>query len=225
MIRGLAIIALLLCSASLSADPLWWTAVEVYRANERWVAGRTEIVTVERNRRGEEKNVERRVFVSQDLNGRVETRLVFAERNGADITESEAGDPDENGEGANEGSPLPNPFDPDLQPAVSFSRTVGDAELQTSGHAAFAFRMKHEDRTYAGTVWIDIDTGVPVALEATMDPLPRFVRFLHFEAEFENDPKRWYPKQVRFEGAGGFLVVYRHFESTMRFSRYFNHDE
>ena len=84
-IATLTIVPLLVC-----ADELWERAVAQFSKNTGWIAGRTEIITENLNRKGEVRSVERRLTHSRAApGGGVESEIIHAERNGKDVTAEE----------------------------------------------------------------------------------------------------------------------------------------
>jgi hypothetical protein len=225
----------LLVSGIAVADEWWSRAVASYEENRDWVAGRTDILTEEFGRRGQLRNTERRSYLtSTDSPGA--SRLIYAEKNGEDITaqelaksaaareaERKSANDDESDRSGDSGgaASLPNPFDPTLQDRVTYTRVSGSESGSDGARVAYDFRLVLNDESaYIGTAYFDPTTGVPVAVEASMETLPALAEFVRLEVEFENDASRWYAKRVTFEGAGGLLFVYRRVRSTLDFSEY-----
>ena len=78
-----------------------------------------------------------------------------------------------------------------------------------------------DENEYVGTVWFDAETEVPVRIEATIEPLPRFADFVTFTADFNNNSVEWYITKIEIEGAGGLLFIYRRFKSSILFGNHF----
>ena len=219
------LISLLAGSAVGVADSTWDRAVEIYEPNSKWKSGRTEIITIQSNRRGVTKSSERRLFKTIFLDGRSRTELEYAEKDGTDITaaELENRSSDDQDDGGRDLSVIfPNPFDPSLQDSVQKSR-IGDVSTAAGlSVIEYEFRVPiDEGQFFAGSVWLDPMTAVPLQIDATIEPLPRFAHFVRFVIEFSNDAERWYPVDLAIEAAGGALFVYRRVESTIRFSEHF----
>jgi hypothetical protein len=234
-IRRLSTVMLLLIPAATAGvfadsavdhDSLWTTAVELFAANERWIAGSTYLLSEEIKKDGEIKSSEtREIRTSVDEDLRLRTEILFVEKNGEDITEEEkrkdeqeSADDDDND---NSGG-LPSPFDPKLQDRVT-AQPTGEYEVINGKRCViYSFEITGDDeQSYIGSVWIEEATLVPVKLTASISPLPRFVSFITMTVQYTNLPERWVISDVYFEGAGGFLFVKKHFRTKMRFSDYF----
>ena len=211
----------------LSADELWNRAVRQYTANTNWVAGRTESFSETYNKKGVLRSSERRIVQALPGSQGTETVILYVEKDGKDVTEEERKKAEEGRRRAErnrdeDDSGFPNPFDPERQNAVVFEctgETVRDGDSLLIG---YKFQLKTDETTsYVGTVLLDSTSGVPVEIEATMDPLPRFAEFIRLNVRFRNDGDRWYATRMELEGAGGWLFVYRHFKSVISFTDYF----
>lgn len=219
------LIALLAGSATGVADSTWDRAVDIYEPNSGWESGRMEIITIQSNRRGVTKSSEHRIFKTILLDGKSRTELEYAEKDGADITEAElennSSDPEDEG-GPDLSDIFPNPFDPSIQDSVERSRIGDVSTAEGVSVIEYEFRVPiDDDRFFAGSAWLDPISGVPVQIDATIEPLPRFAHFLRFVIQFSNDAERWYPVELTMEAAGGMLFVYRRVDSTIRFSEHF----
>ena len=231
--------ALFLLVQPLFADELWNRAVGQYAANSGWIAGRTDSLSQTFNKKGVLRSSERRIVRTVQGSGGNETEIVYVEKDGKDITEDERRKSEEerkkreeerdgrnsendSGDGNSREPGFPNPFDPDRQDAVVFERTGETVRDGDSLLIGYRFRVETGERSsYVGTAFLDSNTGVPVEIEATMDPLPRFAEFVRLSVRFENDGDRWYATRMELEGAGGWLFVYRRFKSVISFSDYF----
>ena len=223
--KRISLTAVLLVVASLSAesDELWDRGVSLFEPNSKWIAGSTIIETTELDRRGNIKNHETRQMVTEQRDAGLRTILIRAEKNGDDITEIEKSE-EETREGSNDSSDdgaIPNPFDPSLQQSIE-KKHRSTEQLEGGRFHLYDFRMSgDDDNEYVGTVWFDAETEIPVRIEATIEPLPRFAHFVNLSAEFNNDSIEWYITDIEIEGAGGLLFIYRKFESSIHFANHF----
>lgn len=207
-------------------DSRWTTAVKLFSANERWIAGSIYLLSEELKKDGEIKSTETRelrTFV--DGNSRLRTEIQYVEKNGEDITdeekkkdEQESADNDDNDNGGG----LPSPFDPKIHDTVT-ARPTGEYDVINGKRCSiYSFEMAgDEKRSYVGSIWIEEATSVPVKLTASIEPLPLFVSFITLTVLYTDSPDQWVITDVYFEGAGSFLFVKRHFRTEMRFSDYF----
>ena len=231
----------------LQAEVLWNRAVDLFEANSTLVPGRVEMHAREyggRNRRlrNEEHGIYRtRLTAEQEL----ETEIVRVVRNGEDITDERRADgngggfaaifgppPDmpEDQEGEEEertggGPGQSTPFDPALQHLVTFSRG-GDTRMVAGRRTvAYAFRQQSEDdpeQFVTGTAWLDAQSGAPLLLESTLDPLPsRMLNTLAFQSWFSETADGWFLTRLDVNIVVQAVVVRREFETTISFSEHF----
>lgn len=239
--RLTAILLLLLAPALvLPATPLWERAVELYRSYGDLVPGRMEIRFDQYNGRGKlVATEESEIDIWVDADGEVQSRVIRATKDGEDVTEERRenpraggppfgggpGDSQEDDEGAFAGLQR-SPFDP-LEQANVRIVDVGPAAL-VNGVRAQAFEYEHRTGPEAvtrGTAWLSVDTGEPVRLDATVEPLPSFVREFVLRQHFDRDDEgRWIVRELEFDGAGRFLFLERRIESRLVFSDYFPSD-
>lgn len=226
-----------------SGDPaatgLWRKAVEIYRRNSDWYPGRVTIVSEMLNRRGEPYSVTELFFnLSLDGDGQVQANLERALKNGEDTTEKVRSKvtiraPEEGMEPGDDNtysvSLTDSPFDPERQQDVTV--TPAQEKLQLFGCRCrrfnFTFRThivrkgKPVELTWRGMAWLREESGVPVKLEFTLDPLPGLLRSLWSIYLFETaSPDRWVVKQVSISGHGGFLFIIKRFRTTTTFTDY-----
>ncbi|MBT3272033.1 MAG: hypothetical protein HN368_02675 [Spirochaetales bacterium] len=237
MRKQLILLALLIAPLPAGADELWNRAVARFSMNSGWIAGKTEVVSENYNRKGKLKSIERRFTRSRPQSGGAETEILFVEKDGVDVTAEEREKAekerieqneedrtqDENSEsGSGSDTGFPNPFDPNRQDVVEYQRNGKTLRVDGVSLVGFDFSMQVEEETvYVGVAFLDPDTGTPVELEATMDPLPRFADFVRLYVQFNNERDRWHANYIEIEGAGGWLLIYRHFKSSISFSDYF----
>ena len=244
-------VGLLIVSTCIYADELWERAVLHFSKNTGWIAGTTEILTEHYNRKGEIRSTERRVNQSRIVPDGIETIVFYAEKNGEDITAEERRNADkqrqkrddeerkmrareigsdQSGESADPESEsesgFPNPFDPDRKDTVSYAQNGRSLVVEGASLIGYDFQMQADEKTnyIVGTVFIDPGSAVPVEIDATMEPLPRFASSARLFVRYNNDTERWHAMYMEIEGAGGWLLIYRHIKSTITFSDYFQLD-
>jgi hypothetical protein len=218
------------------ASSLWDQAVTVFRENGNLQPGYTEARFEQYNGRGELLTTEETAVESwTDARGEMESRIVYARRNGEDVTEQRRKNPASAAQGwgpspgerdaedsAFSGLQL-SPFDPAEQQRVTITE-VGPVRA-VDGSTTRAYHFVHEtgpNTRNRGTAWIDIDSGDPVRLHLTVEPLPSFVSAFEMRQQFARDPEgRWIVDVLEFTGAGGFLFFQRQIESRLEFSDYF----
>jgi hypothetical protein len=78
-----------------------------------------------------------------------------------------------------------------------------------------------EKLTWNGMTWLDENTGVPLKLEFSLEPLPKRIRSLWTIYLYEiSETNNWVLKKITISGQGGFLFIKKKFRSTTVFSDY-----
>jgi hypothetical protein len=222
--------------ASLSASDLWDMAVEYYAVYGDMVPGRLSIRFDQYNGRGRLVSSEfSELELSMGPDGEVQSEVVFASKDGKDVTEERRENPSGGapfGGGNDEpdddsDSPFAglqrSPFDPDEQDRVTVVDT-GRREringIQTRVHE-FEQRTGESART-VGTAWIAEESGTPVKVVASISPLPGFVDSFEMIQTYDTDRAgRWFMTSMEFIGEGNILFIRRRLESEFLFSDYF----
>jgi len=171
--------------------------------------------------------------LNRDEGGKYRQYLLKAVRNGIDVTERErkallkseakkkqrAGD--QNGFSYNWGD---TPLNAAKQDLVQVS--VGDERQTLFGRSCLRFDFvqmieRGKPEQLKGMAWIDEQSGCPVKIEFTRDPLPRFVKSFWSVYRFDAEPSGvWVLREMNMEGEGGLLVIKKHFRSTITFDEF-----
>ncbi|TVR02732.1 MAG: hypothetical protein EA403_08430 [Spirochaetaceae bacterium] len=233
MYRALFVSLLVLCApltvAPLTADPLWAAAVSHFARSRDIYASRMQTESAEFDGRGVRRSHrEIEVAVSVTNTGEFSSRLLRARENGRDIAPgsvttgnplfgADAQDAGDEGRAASMAAVEQSPFDPLLQSTVSYTR-VGSARTP-GGLPAVEYRYTQTGaaHTISGTAWLNPQTGHPIALRASVTPLPRFVREMIVEQDFGVNENGWFTTEVRVRADGGFLFVRRSVHVDLRF--------
>jgi hypothetical protein len=160
--------------------------------------------------------------------GTIEYEPVKVIKDGEDITEEEIakeekrraeGDGDESESDEMEGY---SPFESDSQERVVIYRTGTEEVLDGRRTVIFEFAERTEDdEEYIGKAWLEVDTGVPVKIEHTVDPLPKRVKRMVTTMDYEYfPPDSLVVARVYVEATGGILFIKKHFRMNMTFSDY-----
>jgi hypothetical protein len=223
---------MLLISASfLPADARWNRAVSIYAKNQDWLPRSMVILTEELNNEDEVQSWElQRLAVFKNSDGEMDSRILSAEKNGEDVTEERRKNPQSGnpmaGAPENEDSDFSSfqksPFDPEEQPGVSYRRTGKSRWIDGRRTYEYSFEHLHEkDRKTFGSAWLADDSGAPILVAISMEPLPTFVHHLEAKLYYRFDADaEWYMKKMSFEGRGGFLFIRKNIRSTITFSDY-----
>ena len=231
---------LLLPSLAFPATPLWERAVELYGSYDDLVPGRMEIRFDQYNGRGKLVTTEEsEIDIWVDESGEVQSRIVRATKDGDDVTEERRENPrsgappfgggpgneEEDGGGAFSGLQR-SPFDPLEQTNVRIVDAGPTVILD--GVPAQPFEYEHEtgpDSITRGTAWLSVETGEPIRVHATIEPLPSFVRDFALRQRFDRDEEgRLIVRELEFDGVGRILFLERRIESRLIFSDYFRSD-
>ena len=248
-------IAFFVCIFMLSGIPafpdvLWDRAVEIFDAHSNLLPGRIEVRLTEwggRNRRL--RNEEHGVYRTRSgADGSPEVEIVRVIRNGEDITaERREGDngggfsslfgppqgsdiPENDDEDGRSGGPgESNPFDPNLQHLLTYSRNGESRLINGRRTTGFTFRQQSEDdpdQFVTGTTWLDSSSGAPLLIESTLDPLPsRLLNTFQFTSHFRESDDGWFLTRLDVDVVAQILLVRREFETTVTFSEHFRSTE
>ncbi|MGA9751340.1 MAG: hypothetical protein WBS54_06105 [Acidobacteriota bacterium] len=221
-------------AAAPAADPLWEKAVAMAKQSEqaRIVPGMMEMDSVIEKKDGSVDHRGTLVFKIVGFGADAEAQVVSATRDGKEVTEKARAEEERNRERAKrereksgevgdtvELSPSYHPFAPEAQDRVSASR-LGPAELDGRSAVLFSFtqRLTRGRGVLVGKAWLDAETGEPLQVEASPDPLPKHVDRMLTRVCFELTPEGWWvPIRSEIQGEGGLLWIRRTFESRVRF--------
>ena len=242
--------------ASEGPDSLWAGAISLFEANDDWVPGSVYMHMQEVDKHGEPKEdkvqeVWTRLYLGED--GEVEAELVKALDNGKDITEEEKARSEEaeaeeaearesgNAEGDDDshddnGFAITGyvPFDPEHQDGMTVVAT-GDVEV-VGGRNCTVFDFEDDrkgddeddddDMVFVGKVWLDAESGAPLKLEYTTDPLPKRVKKMITTVLYDfTAPDTWRAASMSVQATGGFLFIKKHFHMNMTFGDYWRMPE
>jgi hypothetical protein len=123
------------------------------------------------------------------------------------------------------GGPLP--FDPEVQDSISVRRI--DAADPPPGPPSVAFEFTQPlsgEEALRGVVWLDAETGAPIAGRFVPDPLPGRVKEMEMRMRFESGPDgAWYPTELFIRAMGKFLFFKKRVQSTLTLSEHWWKEE
>ncbi len=222
-----AVVLLALPAASdvAAGADLWEKAIEYAAAARGWTAGRS-VTRVEKLRKsGAVESVEE-IWSSFSAapDGSVEEAIVKVVKDGRDRTEEvrrrKARERDQSRRSGTADTE-PGVFEPAAQPYVRRARTDDVRTIDGRACRGYEFTQKTRDGVARGTAWLDDETGRPVELSFTPEPLPSLVKRLSVRIRFEfTPPDRWVAAKIESEGTGGLLFVQREFRTRTTFSHY-----
>lgn len=223
---GLSAVLVAPATADATERELWSKAVESFSLNDDWQAGRVEVSFVQYNRRNERISSYRSIMaVTVGTDGKLETTVLESYQDGDPDDASRSGGPfggDDNAFSVLQTSP----FDPAEQHRV---RTRGTDALRTiDGRStrAYEYTVRGDGkRSAVGTAWLDVNSGKPVLLEATIEPLPGYLESFDASQRYSENDGKWTTESLDFTAEVKFLLIRRTIESSMRFSDYFRYRE
>lgn len=236
-IANVSLFALFVCvpcaaGAGAAPDALWQKAVAIAGANGNWTAGLVVARSEERDDDGKvTKTQEQWLRTTPGEDGKETFEVVKALEDGKELMDRELAKlnkrvKSQRKEGSEKGqvnlsySPL-GPFDPEAQASVS-AQYRGPREIAPGETcAAYEFEQKRKEDVVKGTACLAEQTGVPVEISISMDPLPQFVRQLKATIRYESDSDgAWYPKEQVMDIAARFLFIKKNIHSFTTFGEY-----
>jgi hypothetical protein len=238
LLTSVVLMALALCCFSRSeaapVDSLWLRAVALSEMNDDLVPGSIRTRMQEVDKHGEPKDGEKyreswaKLSLGED--GEVEFETVKVMDDGEDITaewkaeeeERKAKRDDEDEESESHEMEDYNPFDPESQERMSIDRLSTGEVVDGKNTVMYEFTEHTEDdEEVRGRAWLETDTGVPVRVEYTVDPLPKRVKHMATTMEYEYvAPDSLVVKSMFIEATGGILFIKKHFHMSMTFTDY-----
>ena len=223
------------------ADPsaLWQKAIEVFRKNSDWIPGKMSVLSEILDRKGRPDSVTRLDFhILVDDLGNARTELLQAFKNGKDVSaemkKKQALRETQEKTAAKKNdrytvSMGDTPFNPDKQQQVTV-RAQDEKQLlfgRMCRRFDFSFKTairrneKTENLTWIGKAWLDENSGIPIKLEFSFEPLPKNVHSFWTIYLYEiNAGEDWTLKEIHAQGQGGFLFIKKGFRSTTVFTEY-----
>lgn len=224
--------------AGTPADSLWLKAVSISEKNDDLVPGLMKMHMQEVDKHGKPKDLDKYHEVWSTLSlgedGEVEYEMIKTVENGKDVTEEEKakeekekarekdGDDEEGGDGESHEMKGYSPFDSENQGAVSIAALGSGGIVNGKSTAVYEFSERTpDDIEISGKAWLQIDTGVPVRVEYTPDPLPKRVKRMVTTMEYNHIyPDSLVVSRMFVEVTGGILFIKKHFHMDMTFDEY-----
>lgn len=203
-------------------DDLWQKAVKIAEQNQAWVPGLVVTRTEELGKKDKVKHVEEmQMKLSLGEDGQLaEDVTLFKDGKEVEYVPEEEEKSDDSEEVSLEISA--DFWNPDVQKMMTV--TVRDQRKDILGKTCVAhdFIQKITEKEHIkGTAWIEENTGIPVEVQFTQNPLPKHVKqmtsTIRYQYISEGD---WYPQEILMEASGGFLFIKKKFRITTSFSNY-----
>lgn len=126
------------------------------------------------------------------------------------------------------------PFDPEIQKDVCVTET--GARETIDGRTCVRFGYTYPVRTekpskgkpalVKGTAWIEDDTGNPVKIEFTNDPLPKGAKSMLTKFHYGSGGNgSWILERMEFEGSGSFLFIKKRIRGDISLGDYWKYVE
>jgi hypothetical protein len=236
VIMAVCISALVLGGASMAraqapTDSLWGKAVALWSLNDDLVPGLMKMHMQEVDKHGKIKDEDKYHEVWSALklgeDGDVEYEMIKTIDDGEDVTEKEKAkrEKDRDDEGENSRSHEMEsyvPFESENQDKISV-KGVGPGEvINGSRTALYEFTEPTEDDVViSGRAWLEAESGAPVKIEYTPDPLPKRVKRMVTTMEFDHiAPDSLVVSKMLVDVTGGILFIKKHFHMSMTFDAY-----
>ncbi|MCF7929022.1 MAG: hypothetical protein K9L68_09030 [Spirochaetales bacterium] len=204
---------------------LWEKASMLFSFNYNWQPGSTHIHI---NYLEDDDTVKSRedIYIESWIEEEeLEHDVVKAVKDGKDITiwrqgVAPRGAGTKQKSGANYGD---NPLNPLFQDRVTYEDTGEVFYMEGKKTRRFSYRLSHSDgTTTTGSFWLETETGIPLKMTATLEPLPWFLKSFYFENYYHyEDDTTWYSKRMFAKGEAWFILFSKRFEATLYFDDYF----
>jgi membrane-associated HD superfamily phosphohydrolase len=188
-------------------DELWEHAVRIAAENQSLVPGNVHIHIEEANGKGKVKKVEESwTKFYPDENDTVKVKLIKQLENGKDVTERQQKE-EKKGEKKQVqykmelSDDLSTVFKPEIQPNITLKRLNRIENMDNRQCVVYEYKIITEaEGTITGTAWLS-ETGVPVAVKYTINPLPKkqskYLKVASHEIHYHYlSDNCWYPQQA-----------------------------
>ena len=214
---------------------LWQKALKLFSANKDWIPGniiqRTELFTEQGK---PESTHEVWIEYKKDDKEKITSEIVKVIKDSKNVTdefkkEQSKKQKKKDKEDSASFELNDNPFNPDLQKNVSIKVTNETQRISGKNCTGFEFSQKVEFRendkkltvTNRGKAWLDKETGYPLKLEYTFDPLPKRMKSIWTIILYEVTPEgNWYAKEMIMDGEAGFLFIKKKFHTLITFNNF-----
>lgn len=221
------------------ADPLWQKAVALAGANLDLVPGKMMSRIIELDDNGKTKSVNEswlRFYLAPDK--QVETELLKAVKDGKDITAEQrkkmaedrkkqtASADSKDNKRPKKSIDLSdsNPFAPGIQASVIKKSLDRREIIQEKNCLVYEYHYTKDELSYKGLAWLEEDTGTPLRLQYSLDPLPKYTTRMLTVINYSSDNSGlWHPATMTMEAAGKFLMIKKNLRMVFEFSEYWRH--
>jgi hypothetical protein len=206
-----------------ATDQLWQRAVAAYPDSQEWVPFEYEVE--QRQVNGRDELVSHSITVSRlrsDGNGGWQPEIVREEIIEGDADQrSPFGGPGDRGEGEDNASDRfaavsASPLDPQMQDRVTVSRVGRRRSPAGTPAILYEFEIRpREDTRASGNVWLEVDSGMPLRIERTVEPPMMAIKEFSAVQTYEPRSDHWLTTGMQFNVVGRLLFVERRVDVRM----------
>ena len=187
-------------------DTLWAKAVALAEANQNWMPTLWHEAETIFDKKGKvEETTERQLLLGVMPDGNLDVQVTRATKNGKDDLETARRELEASKEAYARDNPEDNLFDPSIQHTVTATRSSDVKRINGRAYVGFTYVQTTQEGDWAGTAWLDAETGMPAQVESTPQGLPMKedgveVRALTSITHFNvSAPDAWYPVKVQID--------------------------
>jgi hypothetical protein len=181
----------------LDSAAAWERAAVMGKRSQDYVPGSMRTETVEYGKKGEVTSREESLNdLIYDSSGQVESRIVWAKKDGKDVTEEKRAEYEKarakaeskkgkTKDNENFSMSIPDPLNP---PEGATVKRGTPASVKEGGRQYWDFPFEYKQKgifDYQGSMRLDATSGMPVSMDYRLKPLPIGVRYADFAIKFE----------------------------------------
>lgn len=195
---------MLLGSEALAKDSLWTKAIDISEKNKNYKAQNVVLYIDDLNKDGT-VNSSQEIYQKLRAGKNIKYDTVKVLKDNKDITQEAL---KKQKEQKNRGSFLDENdiFSKKVQDKIS-SEKVGSQNISGTVCDIYSYKFdKNEKEKYEGKAWINNQTGTPVKVEYSMNPLPIGLKSLSIIYLYETQKNKTYIKNIKADGEASFLI-------------------
>ena len=184
-------------------DTLWAKAVALAEANQNWMPTQWHEAETIFDKKGKvEETSEYLLHLGLTPDNNLDVQIIKAVKNGKDNLKEARKELEANADAYTRDDPEDNLFDPSIQHTVTATRSGEVKRIKGRACVGFTYVQTTQEETWAGTAWLDAETGRPAQVEATMRGLPinedgiEVIALTSITQYNVSAPDAWYPVKV-----------------------------
>ncbi|MDZ7374505.1 MAG: hypothetical protein ONB23_11130 [candidate division KSB1 bacterium] len=227
ILSALAGLCLVGVPAFAQAEDLWARAVSFVSAQPKvapqQVVSRFELLNSEGKT---EHTRETHLRISYGDSGDARVELTKAIQDGQDVTEKARSQEEARHSSARserrQGQIGFGPLEPEVQGRVKAHPLGQKRSIDGRVCLGYGFEQESgEEGKRLGEVWLDVNSGAPLAISFRPEPLPKHVSELQTTVRYGPDENgHWVAKEMEVEGKASFLLIRKRFRSVTQFGAY-----